>query len=94
MKSSCGLVALAACLVTGPVAADPRLLKSTPADGSTLSAAPSVLELTFSDPVQITELTIYKDHAVGTSRKCGKTRGASYGRRSTVPTLCNRAYCC
>jgi methionine-rich copper-binding protein CopC len=63
MKNSLALITRAAFLVTGPADAAPRLVKSTPADRSTLSAAPSVLELTFSDPVRITSLTIQKDHA-------------------------------
>jgi methionine-rich copper-binding protein CopC len=62
MKNSVALIALATCLFAGPAGAYPHLTKSTPADRSTVSVAPSFLELTFSVPARVTSLTIQKDH--------------------------------
>jgi hypothetical protein len=52
--------ALAACLMTQLAQAHARLESSTPADGSTLSAVPAVLEMRFSEPARLTALWIQR----------------------------------
>ena len=51
-------MALVACLIADTVQAHAHLAKSTPAEGSTLTAAPAVIEMTFSEPARVTALTI------------------------------------
>lgn len=63
MKRSVAFLAFVASLMIGTAAANPRLVRSAPANHSALSAPPAFLELTFSVPVQITELSIQKDRA-------------------------------
>jgi methionine-rich copper-binding protein CopC len=63
MKTAVPFLALVACLMVATAAANPRLVRSAPADHSTLSAPPAFLELTFSVPVQIAALSIEKDRA-------------------------------
>lgn len=60
MKLSAVLAALTACLVVGTAQAHAHLEKSTPADGSTLSAAPAAIEMTFSETARLTALSIQK----------------------------------
>jgi methionine-rich copper-binding protein CopC len=63
MKTSVAFLAFVACLMVATAAANPRLVRSAPADHSTLSAPPAFLELTFNAPVQIPELSVQKDRA-------------------------------
>ena len=51
---------LLGCLMLDAVQAHAHLEKSTPADGSTLSAAPAAIELRFSEPARLTALAIQK----------------------------------
>lgn len=53
--------AVAACLIAGLAQAHARLERSTPADGSTLSAVPAALEMRFSEPARLTALWIQRD---------------------------------
>ncbi len=63
MKISTGSIAVAVCLAAGTAVAHPHLQKSTPAEGSSLSMAPSFVELMFSEPARITALSIQKDQS-------------------------------
>lgn len=51
---------MAACLITQLAQAHAHLESSTPADGSTLSAAPAALEMRFSEPARLTALSIQR----------------------------------
>jgi copper resistance protein C len=53
-----GAMAALALLATLPAHAHTRLLESTPADGSTLQAAPRQLQLVYSEAARLTALTI------------------------------------
>jgi len=53
-----GAAAAMALLAALPAHAHARLLESTPADGSTLQAAPRQLQLVYSEAVRLTVLTI------------------------------------
>ena len=61
MKSLTVSLAAAAALVTGSASAHAHLQRATPAEGSTLTASPPTLELTFSEAAQLTALWIQKD---------------------------------
>ena len=61
MKLSIAILTLVACLIAGTAQAHAHLEKSTPADGSTLSAAPATVEMTFSEAARLTALSIQKD---------------------------------
>ncbi len=61
MRMSTALIVFVAPLAAGTAAAHPHLQKSTPAEGATLSASPSFVELTFSEPARITAFSIQKD---------------------------------
>jgi methionine-rich copper-binding protein CopC len=54
-------LAAAAALVTGSASAHAHLQRATPAEGSTLTASPPALELTFSEAARLTALWIQKD---------------------------------
>jgi methionine-rich copper-binding protein CopC len=69
MKTSVAFLALVACLMVATAAANPRLVRSAPADHSTLSAPPAFLELTFSESVRIAALSIQKDRATAEAVK-------------------------
>ncbi len=51
---------MAACLLTELALAHAHLERSTPADGSTLSAVPPALEMRFSEPARLTALWIQR----------------------------------
>ena len=53
-----GAMAAMAMLMALPVHAHTRMLNSTPADGSTLQAAPRQLQLVYSEAARLTALTI------------------------------------
>jgi methionine-rich copper-binding protein CopC len=53
-----GAMAAMVLLAALPADAHTRMLESTPADGSTLQAAPRQLQLTYSEAVHLTALTI------------------------------------
>jgi len=53
-----GAMAAMAMMVALPAEAHTRLLESTPADGSTLQAAPRQVQLTYSEAAHLTALTI------------------------------------
>lgn len=53
-------LALVACLLADAAQAHAHLATSTPADGSTLTAAPAAFEMTFSEPARLTALKIQK----------------------------------
>jgi methionine-rich copper-binding protein CopC len=61
MKLLAVSVAAAAALITGSASAHAHLQKATPADGSTLTASPPALELTFTQAAQLTALWIQKN---------------------------------
>ncbi len=61
MKLRTAAIALMACLMAETAQGHAHLEKSTPADGSTLSAAPSAVEMTFSEAARLTALSIQKD---------------------------------
>jgi copper resistance protein C len=52
---------LAACVTH----ADTRLVSTVPAEGSVLSSAPQHIELHFSEPARVTELTVQKEGEQG-----------------------------
>jgi methionine-rich copper-binding protein CopC len=61
MKFRVASIAAAAALVTGLASAHAHLQKATPAEGSTLTASPPALELTFSEAARVTALWIQRD---------------------------------
>jgi methionine-rich copper-binding protein CopC len=61
MKFLAVSIAAAAALATGLARAHAHLEKATPAEGSTLTASPPALELTFSEAARVTALWIQKD---------------------------------
>lgn len=82
---------MAACLITQLAQAHARLESSTPADGSTLNAAPAALEMTFSEPARLTALWIQRAEE---PRQALKSLPASTDRtlRVALPTLAPGAY--
>jgi copper transport protein len=50
-------------LTTGPALAHTEIEATVPADGAMIAAAPANVELTFSEPVRLTALSIQKDGA-------------------------------
>ena len=61
MKFPIVAMTLIACPVTQAAWAHAHLEKSTPADGSTLNAAPATVEMTVSEPARLTALWIQRD---------------------------------
>lgn len=61
MKLSTAITTLVACLIVDTAQAHAHLEKSTPADGSTLGAAPAAIEMTFSEAARLTALWIQGD---------------------------------
>jgi copper resistance protein C len=61
MKLSTVLATSVACLLVNAAQAHAHLEKSTPADGSTLAAAPAAIEMTFSEAARLTALWIQGD---------------------------------
>ncbi len=91
MKTRTGSIAVAVCLAAGAAAAHPHLQKSTPAEGSTLSAAPSFVELMFSEPARITALSIQKNHSAPEAIKALPTDTRPTAKVA-LPTLAPGAY--
>jgi hypothetical protein len=82
---------LAACLIANAAQAHARLEKSTPAEGSTLTAAPTTLEMTFTEPARLTALSIQRNHEARHAIKELPT-AAERTQRVTFPTLAAGAY--
>jgi methionine-rich copper-binding protein CopC len=61
MKGFVHLLGLPALLLAGAVAAHTHLLRSVPADGSVATAAPTQLQLGFSEAATLTALSIQKN---------------------------------
>jgi len=61
MKALMPSIALVSVLMGGPASAHAHLEKSTPTEGSVLTSAPTTLEMTFSEAVRLTALSIQKD---------------------------------
>lgn len=61
MQLRTAAITLMACLMVETAQAHAHLEKSTPADGSTLSAAPTAVEMTFSEAARLTALSIQKE---------------------------------
>lgn len=61
MKQTALLLMTAAALATGAALAHTELSATTPDNGATIAKAPENLELTFSEPVRLTALSIQKD---------------------------------
>ena len=61
MKRILALLLTAATFTSGAVLAHTELSTSVPENGATLEAAPENLQLTFSEPVRLTALSIQKD---------------------------------
>lgn len=80
-----------ACLISGLVHAHARLERSTPADGSTLQAAPAALEMRFSEPARLTALWVQRDRE---PRQAVKDLPTSTDRalRVALPTLVPGVY--
>ncbi|HTO44720.1 MAG TPA: copper resistance CopC family protein [Burkholderiales bacterium] len=84
-------LALAACLVVEAAQAHAHLEKSTPADGSTLAAAPATLELTFSEPARLTALSIRRDEGAEQAVRVLPT-AAERTQRVALPALAAGTY--
>lgn len=91
MKTRTGSIAVAVCLAAGAAAAHPHLQKSTPAEGSTLSAAPSFVELVFSEPARITTLSVQKNQSAPEALKALPT-DTKPTAKVTLPALTPGAY--
>ena len=61
MNAHLRLLALPALLLAGAVAAHTHLLRSVPADGSVATAAPTQLQLGFSEAATLTALSIQRN---------------------------------
>jgi len=61
MKQTALILMIAAALTTGAAFAHTELSATTPDNGATIAKAPENLELTFSEPVRLTALSIQKD---------------------------------
>jgi methionine-rich copper-binding protein CopC len=61
MKAFVRLLVLPALLLAGTAAAHAHLLRSVPADGSVATAAPTQLQLVFSEAATLTALSIQKN---------------------------------
>lgn len=84
-------ISVTACLITGLAHAHAHLERSTPADGSTVKAAPTALEMRFSEPARLTALWI--QHAEE-PRQAVKDLPTSTDRvlRAALPTLVPGVY--
>lgn len=60
MKLSTAITTLVACLIVDAAQAHAHLEKSTPADGSTVAAAPAAVEMTFSETARLTAVWIQR----------------------------------
>lgn len=91
MKLPSVTAAVVATLFAVSVQAHAHLEKSTPADGSTLSAAPAALELTFSEAARLTALWIQRG---GDARETIKELPTAAGKtlRIALPALAPGAY--
>jgi methionine-rich copper-binding protein CopC len=85
MRRVRGAVVGLALLWSGAVAAHAHLKDSTPADGSKLAAAPGVLVLEFSEPAQLTALSI--THAGASAHKLSAPAAAAAQVRIALPAL-------
>ena len=74
-----------ALLWSGAVAAHAHLKASTPADGSTLAAAPAQLILNFSEPAQLTALAVTR--AGAQAQKLAAPAATAAQVRITLPVL-------
>lgn len=61
MRFSTAIATLLACLIAGTAQAHAKLEKSTPAEGSTLTAAPAGVDMTFSEAVRLTSVSVQKE---------------------------------
>jgi methionine-rich copper-binding protein CopC len=91
MKLSTLMMTLAACLIAVAAQAHAHLEKSTPADGSTSSAAPAAVEMTFSEAARLTSLWIQKDQEPKERIKELPT-AAERTQRVALPPLAPGAY--
>ena len=84
-------ILMTACLITRLAQAHAHLESSTPADGSTLTAAPAALEMKFSEPARLTALWIQHDQA---PKQAIKSLPTSSDRtlRVALPTLTPGTY--
>ena len=91
MKLSIVSTTVVASLFAGSVQAHAHLEKSTPAEGSTLSVAPAVLEMTFSEAARLTALSIQSDRE---ARQAIKELPAAAGKtlRIALPPLAPGVY--
>ena len=91
MRVSALALPLAACLIAHVAQAHAHLEKSTPAEGSTLSAAPAALELTFSEPARLTALSIQRNQEAKRAIT-GLPSTAERAPRVALPALAAGAY--
>lgn len=91
MKPSTFAVTLVAAVIAAAAQAHAHLEKSTPADGSTLSAAPTAVELTFSEAARLTALAIQRDQEPKQAIK-GLPGGADKTLRIALPALAPGVY--
>ena len=92
MKFPLVAMTLIACLLLAPsVQAHAHLEKSTPTDGSTLSAPPPALEMTFSEAARLTALWIQRDQEPRQAIKDLPTT-VSDTLRVSLPVLTSGAY--
>ena len=84
-------ITLAACLIAGSAHAHAHLERSTPADGSTVNAAPAALEMRFSEPARLTALWVQRAQE---PRQAVKDLPTSPDRalRVALPTLAPGVY--
>jgi methionine-rich copper-binding protein CopC len=91
MKSLLSLFAVASLAFAGAVQAHAKLEKSQPAANSTVTASPTTVELEFSQPVQLTALTLQAGDAKG--RDVGPLPKAASGKISVpLPVLAAGSY--
>ena len=83
MKYPVSSIALALCVLGSVAQAHSHLESSTPKEGSTVSAAPSSIELKFSEAVTVTALSILKGD--GKPQPLGPLPKAPTGKISVAP---------
>jgi methionine-rich copper-binding protein CopC len=91
MKLPIVATVLIACLFAQAVQAHAHLEKSTPVDGSTLSAPPAAVEMTFSEAARLTALWIQRDQEPRKAIKDLPTI-ASGTLRVSLPALASGTY--
>jgi len=91
MRFATVAMTLAAWLIAQSAQAHAHLEKSTPAEGSTLSAPPAAVEMTFSEAARLTALWIQRDQE---QRRAIKDLPANAGTvlRVALPVLTSGAY--